>query len=45
MIFRYMQGRRNGFGIGGGQIFFLYRPITLTYKRNIIFFISISVIH
>ena len=45
-----MQGRRNGFGIGGGgggwakkiaQIFFY---ITLTYKRGTIFFISISVI-
>ena len=43
------QGRRNGFGIkGGGQkkccrANFFY--ITLTYKRDIIFFISISVIH
>ena len=50
MCFIY-QGRRNGFGIGGGQKkicaakprkFFFY--ITLTYKRDIIFFISISVI-
>ena len=37
------QGRRNGFGIGGGgakQFFY----ITLTYKRDTFFFISISVI-
>ena len=45
-----LQGRRNGFGRGGAknnlrdeaaQISFY---ITLTYKRDIIFFISISVI-
>ena len=30
----------NGFGIGGGAIFY----ITLTYKKDTILFISISVI-
>ena len=44
------QGRRNGFGIGGQKKFARRRSrancfyITLTYKRDIIFFISISVI-
>ena len=37
-----IQGRRNGFGIGGAKKIFFY--ITLTYKRDTVFFISISVI-
>ena len=36
------QGCRNGFGIGGGGAKYFY--ITLTYKRDTILFISISVI-
>ena len=35
----YTQGRRNGFGIGGAK-----KIITLTYKKDTILFISISVI-
>ena len=39
-----LQGCRNGFGMGGGQAFCGIFYITLTYKKDIILFISISVI-
>ena len=38
------QGRRNGFGIGGGRGKKRFFYITLIYKKDTILFISISVV-